>query len=64
MEDIAAVCVLPSARLHSVAAKLILSQGAKEVLHIQRQMSLHLSYCAGFGLSKKDVEGQEEHQGD
>ena len=26
-------------------------------------MSLHLDYCAEFGLSKNEVEEQEEHQG-
>lgn len=39
------------------------NQGAEEILHIKREMSLHLDYCAEFGLSKKDVEEQEEHQG-
>ena len=26
-------------------------------------MSLHLDYCAEFGLSKEEIEQQEEHQG-
>lgn len=42
---------------------LISNQGAEEILHIQREMSLHLDYCAEFGLSRKDIEEQEEHQG-
>ncbi|KAF6219465.1 hypothetical protein HO133_003932 [Letharia lupina] len=39
-----------------------IAAGAEEILHIQREMSLHLDYCAEFGLSKKEVEKQEEHQ--
>lgn len=39
-----------------------IAAGAEEILHIQREMSLHLDYCAEFGLSKTEVEKQEEHQ--
>lgn len=39
-----------------------IAAGAEEILHIQREMSLHLDYCAEFGLSKKEVEEKEEHQ--
>ncbi|KAM0798504.1 hypothetical protein BDR22DRAFT_859260 [Usnea florida] len=35
---------------------------AEVILHIKREMSLHLDYCAEFGLSKMDIEQQEEHQ--
>lgn len=48
---------------YPVMVNLILDQGAGEILHIQREMSLHLDYCAKFGLSKKEVEEHEEHQG-
>ncbi|PGH16668.1 phosphomethylpyrimidine kinase [Helicocarpus griseus UAMH5409] len=35
---------------------------AQIVLHIQREMELHLQYCASFGLSKQDVEKCKESQ--
>ncbi len=38
-------------------------QSAKIVLHIEREMALHLGYCKEFGLSKEEVECQEESQG-
>lgn len=38
-------------------------QSAKIVLHIEREMALHLDYCRGFGLSRSDIERQEENQG-
>jgi len=33
-----------------------------EVLHVHREMSLHLDYCKEFGLSKENVEKHEENQ--
>lgn len=38
-------------------------QSARIVLHIEREMSLHLDYCASFGLSKKDIENFPETLG-
>jgi hypothetical protein len=35
-------------------------QSAQIVLHIKREMSLHLDYCASFGLSKKEMEASSE----
>jgi thiaminase II len=37
-------------------------RSAEIVLHIKREMDLHLSYCAEFGLSKEDVLNVEESQ--
>ena len=37
--------------------------GAETILHIKREMSLHLDYCKEFGLSKKDVESTRASQG-
>lgn len=38
-------------------------QSARIVLHIEREMSLHLDYCASFGLTKKDIESFPETLG-
>lgn len=35
-------------------------QSAQIVLHIQREMALHLEYCASFGLSKEEMEKHPE----
>lgn len=35
-------------------------QSAQIVLHIEREMALHLEYCASFGLSKQEMENQPE----
>ncbi|KAI1958846.1 trifunctional hydroxymethylpyrimidine kinase/phosphomethylpyrimidine kinase/thiaminase [Ophidiomyces ophidiicola] len=37
-------------------------KSAKIVLHIEREMALHLDYCASFGLSKEDIEFHKESQ--
>jgi len=37
-------------------------RSAEIVLHINREMSLHLGYCAKFGLSKEDILKVEESQ--
>ena len=37
--------------------------GARTILHIEREMSLHLDYCKEFGLSKKEVESTRASQG-
>ncbi|KAL9070143.1 MAG: hypothetical protein Q9161_005095 [Pseudevernia consocians] len=39
-----------------------IAASAEEILYVKREMSLHLDYCAEFGLSKNEVEEQEEHQ--
>lgn len=39
---------------------LIRIQSARIVLHIQREMALHLDYCASFGLSKEEIEAHTE----
>jgi hypothetical protein len=35
-------------------------QSAQIVLHIQREMALHIDYCASFGLSKQEMEASPE----
>lgn len=35
-------------------------QSAQIVLHIKREMSLHLDYCTSFGLSKQEMEASSE----
>lgn len=40
------------------------SQSARIVLHIEREMSLHVDYCASFGLSKADMENTPETNGE
>ncbi|KAJ5724628.1 hypothetical protein N7493_006356 [Penicillium malachiteum] len=37
-----------------------IAASAQIVLHIQREMALHLDYCASFGLSKEDMEAHPE----
>ncbi|KAK8076462.1 thiamine biosynthesis protein (thi-4) protein [Apiospora phragmitis] len=39
-----------------------IAAGAKIVTHINTEMSLHLDYCASFGISKEQIEATEEHQ--
>ncbi|ORY70007.1 Phosphomethylpyrimidine kinase-domain-containing protein [Pseudomassariella vexata] len=50
MDDIAAAILIPR------------PQGAAIVSHIHREMSLHLTYCTSFGISRSDIEQTEEHQ--
>ncbi|KAF7713371.1 Hydroxymethylpyrimidine/phosphomethylpyrimidine kinase 2 [Penicillium ucsense] len=38
----------------------LIAASARIVLHIQREMSLHLDYCASFGLSKREMECHPE----
>lgn len=38
-----------------------IAAGAKIVNHIHTEMSLHLDYCAGFGIPKERIEATEEH---
>lgn len=38
-------------------------QSARIVLHIEREMTLHIAYCNGFGLPKEEIELEEESQG-
>ncbi|BDD58213.1 hypothetical protein MAP00_003510 [Monascus purpureus] len=42
--------------MESVAAS------ARIVLHIEREMSLHLDYCAGFGINKEEISKAPEAQ--
>jgi thiaminase len=35
-------------------------QSATIVTHISTEMRLHLEYCAGFGITKDEVEAAEE----
>lgn len=37
-----------------------IAASARIVLHIQREMALHLDYCASFGLSKEEIEAHSE----
>lgn len=37
-------------------------QSAQIVLHIEREMSLHLDYCQQFGLFRPDIEKQKQSQ--
>ena len=37
-------------------------QGAGEILHVQREMELHITYCQGFGLSQKEIESTPASQ--
>ncbi|MCJ1351971.1 MAG: ATP-dependent RNA helicase dbp2 [Icmadophila ericetorum] len=39
-----------------------ISAGAKLILHIEREISLHVHYCKSFGLSREDIESQRESQ--
>lgn len=39
-----------------------ISAAAKIVLHIEAEMKMHLEYCAEFGLSKGQVEDEDEAQ--
>lgn len=38
-------------------------EGAKIISHIYHEMSLHIGYCKGFGVSKEEIEASEESQG-
>ncbi|KXH28904.1 phosphomethylpyrimidine kinase [Colletotrichum simmondsii] len=51
--------------LASYKAKSIadISAGATIVNHITREMSLHIDYCKGFGITVPEIEATEEHQG-
>ena len=37
--------------------------GAETILHVKRELSLHLNYCRDFGLSKEDIESTRASQG-
>ncbi|TVY34379.1 putative hydroxymethylpyrimidine/phosphomethylpyrimidine kinase [Lachnellula subtilissima] len=39
-----------------------IAAAAKIVSHIHHEMSLHIEYCEGFGVTKKDIEATEESQ--
>jgi len=38
-------------------------QSAQIVLHIEREMALHLDYCESFGLTKQEMEDTKEDIG-
>ncbi|KAF6805191.1 thiamine biosynthesis protein (thi-4) [Colletotrichum musicola] len=50
--------------LASYKAKNIadVAAGATIVQHITREMSLHIDYCKGFGITVPQIEATEEHQ--
>ncbi|WYZ39832.1 hypothetical protein EsH8_IV_000173 [Colletotrichum jinshuiense] len=50
--------------LASYKAKNIkdIAAGATIVSHINREMSLHVNYCEGFGITVPQIEATEEHQ--
>ncbi|GJC80974.1 putative hydroxymethylpyrimidine/ phosphomethylpyrimidine kinase 2 [Colletotrichum liriopes] len=50
--------------LASYKAKTIadIAAGATIVSHITREMSLHIDYCKGFGITVPEIEATEEHQ--
>ncbi|KAL0931354.1 thiamine biosynthesis protein (thi-4) [Colletotrichum truncatum] len=50
--------------LASYKAKSIedISAGANIVNHIAREMTLHIDYCKGFGITVPEIEATEEHQ--
>lgn len=38
-------------------------ESAGIILHIHREMALHINYCEGFGMTKAEIEAAEESQG-
>lgn len=40
-----------------------MKKAAKIVAHIHHEMGLHIEYCAGFGVTKEEMEASEESQG-
>ncbi|GME58465.1 hypothetical protein GTA08_BOTSDO05853 [Neofusicoccum parvum] len=38
-----------------------INKSARIVQHIQEEMSLHIKYCEGFGLTKAQIESHKEH---
>lgn len=38
-------------------------KSAKIITHINHEVSLHLEYCRGFGISKEEMFNTEEHEG-
>ncbi|KAI9719829.1 MAG: hypothetical protein M1812_003318 [Candelaria pacifica] len=38
-----------------------IAKSAEVVLHINREMSMHIDYCNSFGLSKHEIESEEEN---
>jgi hydroxymethylpyrimidine/phosphomethylpyrimidine kinase len=39
-------------------------KSAAIVTHIFREMELHIGYCAGFGISREEMEKTEEKEGE
>lgn len=62
MDAISAVGRSPPANRHRILRSRNL-KSAQIVLHIEREMSLHLDYCQQFGLSRSDIEIQKESLG-
>lgn len=40
-----------------------IGRSAKQVLHIQEEIKLHIEFCKDYGLSIEDIENEEEDQG-
>jgi len=38
-------------------------KAAKIVLHIYKEMGLHIDYCKDFGITKEEIEATTESQG-
>jgi thiaminase len=38
-------------------------KAAKIVLHIYKEMGLHIDYCKDFGITKEEIEATAESQG-
>ncbi|KAF2191036.1 hypothetical protein K469DRAFT_557529 [Zopfia rhizophila CBS 207.26] len=39
-----------------------IGRSARQVLHLQEEIKLHIEFCKGYGLSVEDIERQEESQ--
>lgn len=48
---------------HVFRTRIDLDQSAKIVAHIYHEMKLHVDYCAGFGVTKEQIERTEESEG-
>lgn len=39
-------------------------QSARQVLHLQEEIKLHIEFCKDYGLTQEDLEKEEEDQGE
>jgi hypothetical protein len=46
------------------ACWLIWEQSAQQVLNMQQELQLHIGFCKEYGMEVKDIEDQEEDQGE